>query len=364
MFPLSDALKGFTGYSVLTIVFLLSGAMLVATNRAVARDERGVFLRSITALVVIVAIDWFTYATSGQFPELRWLHAVLMAVTFSIAPFIPVGIANVIFPEIRVRWVMIILVCHVAFQAVGICFGYVFWVDEANVYHRGPLYFVYMAVYTLSSVYLVIESVKAGRTYQSGSVLAVVSIFVCLAAGVLMQVSDTTVRTTWTAVSMAVMLYFLFYSDMVLRTDPLTKLLNRRSFEEFLAKPKFPCAVIVVDVDDFKRVNDTHGHAYGDDCLAAIAGIIRRVFGGVGMCFRTGGDEFLVVIPKQVGDVDAYMKRVHLALGRAQSGDPHLPGISMGYAVADKGCDDVAEVIREADQAMYEAKRGKKLQRT
>lgn len=363
MFALSDALKGFTGFSVLTVVFLFSGAMLIATNRTVAREERGVFLRAVSALIVIVAIDWFAYVTSGQFPELRWLHAALMAFTFSLAPFIPVAIANVLFPEIRVRWMMIVLICHVVFQVGGIFGGYVFWIDETNVYHRGPLYSAYMAVYTLASIYLVVESVKAGHAYQSRSVLAVVSIFFCMAVGVLMQVFDTMVRTTWTAVSIAVMLYFLFYSDMVLRTDALTKLLNRRSYEEFLAKPRYPCVVMVVDVDDFKHVNDSYGHSYGDQCLATIAGIFRRVFGGVGLCFRTGGDEFAIVLQRQVDDAGDYVKRVRMAIKRAQSGDPHLPNVSMGYAVAEKDGDDMADVIRRADRAMYEMKRGKKPKR-
>lgn len=360
MFPLSDVMKSFTGFSVLTIAFLLSSAILIATNRTVAREERLVFLRAVTALLFIAIIDWFTYITSGQFPELRWIHAVLMAVTFSLAPFIPVGIANVVFPEARVRWVMIALTCHVVFQIVGIFGGYVFWVDEANVYHRGPLYVVYMAAYTLASIYLVVESAKAGHTYQSASVLAVVSILVCMAVGVLMQVSDTTVRTTWPAVSMAVLLYFLFYSDMILRTDALTKLLNRRSYEEYLSKPKYPCVVIMVDVDDFKSVNDSYGHAFGDVCLTGIAGILRRVFGSAGLCFRTGGDEFVVVMLKQVGEVDAYIEKVLAAIGTAQEGDPRLPSVSVGYAAAGKGCANIADVVREADRAMYEAKRESK----
>ena len=359
MFELSETMELFTGAMVVTLVFLVASAAVVLNNRTVDRLSRRVFFDVIIALFFISAMDWFTVFTSGRYPELRGVHTIMMAVTFAIAPAIPVAIADVVFPAKNVKWIRILLIAHGLFQFGSIFFGYVFWVDESNVYHRGSLYIGYMVVYTVSALYLVVESVRMGRAYQS-SFVAIASVLACLVIGVLIQVFNPAVRTTWPAVAMTVMLFFSYYSDMVLRAEPLTKLLNRRSYEEFIAKPKLPCVVVVIDVNDFKHVNDTYGHAFGDECLVRIAALIRRSFSAVGLCYRTGGDEFAVFMTKRLADVELFANALEDAIARAQAEDERLPGVSIGYAAAGADYADFEAAIEAADKGMYESKRASK----
>ena len=177
---------------------------------------------------------------------------------------------------------------------------------------------------------------------------------------VVIQVFDTTVRMTWPSVSMTVILYFLFYSDTILRSDALTMLLNRRSFDEFVGKPVLPCEIVVIDVEDFKSVNDTYGHAYGDECLISVADAMRKAFGSAGLCFRTGGDEFMVAVVKQVAPLEETLKSLQSIIAAAQSEDSRLPNISIGHAHAPADCSDLTEIVEQADQSMYESKRAKK----
>lgn len=358
MLEIIQANRWFTGITILTLVFLVASAAVILNNRTVDRLSRRVFLDSLLALFVISAIDWFTYVTSGQFPELRGAHATLMALTFSVAPAIPVAIADSVFPANNVKWIRALLVAHAVFQVGSIFFGYVFWIDENNVYHRGQLYFVYMVVYNVAALYLVIESVRMGKAYQS-SIVAIVAVLLCLLIGAGIQVLDSSVRTTWPAVSMTVLLFFTYYSDMVLRAEPLTKLLNRRSYEEFLAKPKLPCVIVVIDVDNFKHVNDTYGHAFGDECLVRVAAGIRRTFGAMGLCYRTGGDEFAVIMTKRLEEADALCESLKGTVERMRLEDDRMPSVSAGCSLARAGS-DLAEIINEADKAMYESKRSGK----
>lgn len=359
MLVFDDSTKLFTGLTVLTLAFLVASSAVILNNRTVSRLSRRVFLDSMLALFFIAAVDWFTYVTSGQFPELRYIHTVLMAATFAVAPCIPVAIADAIFPAKNVKWIRALLILHVVFQIGGIFGGYVFWVDEANVYHRGPLYVVYIAMYIVSALYLVVESVRMGRAFQS-SIVAIVAVLVLLLVGVIMQVIDSNVRTTWPAVAMTVLLFFVYYSDMVLRAEPLTKLLNRLSYEEFLEKPKLPCVAVIIDVDDFKHVNDTYGHAYGDECLVCIATLIRRTFGSVGLCYRTGGDEFAVMMTKRLVDADELAQELKDAVARAQVEDDRLPSVSVGHSGISANRADLESLIEAADKAMYETKRAEK----
>ncbi len=300
-----EAAKEFTGLTAVTCVFLIAAFILVAFNRTVERKARNAFLVCLATLFCIALADWFSYITEGKVPELRYVHAVLMALTFAIAPVLPAAIAQTIYPTRSIRWVMIILSIHAVFELISIACGFVFWVDANNIYHRGTFYPVYMAVYSFSSAYLIIETFRAARAYQTAQIAVVFGILICMFTGVIIQIFDSTVRMTWPATSMAVVLFFQFYSDMVLRTDALTKLLNRRSYEEALAHPSLPCIAVVIDIDDFKSVNDIYGHAYGDKCLIQTARLIRHSLGNAGLCFRTGGDEFAVIVTKRLDEIEA-----------------------------------------------------------
>ncbi len=88
------------------------------------------------------------------------------------------------------------------------------------------------------------------------------------------------------------------------RTDHLTKLNNRRSLQDFMRKT--PCqtgmALLLADLDNFKEVNDQHGHDEGDRVLVAFSGLLQQLFAAENL-FRLGGDEFAIILP-QMEDVD------------------------------------------------------------
>lgn len=359
----SEANQVFTGLTMVTLLFLMAAAILILDNRTVGRQARTIFLTCVTALAFFAAADWFNYVFGAALPSLRPFHVVSMAITFALAPALPVAIAYTIFPNRGSRWIAVLLALHAMVELATIVGGFVFYVDEANVYHRGAWYMVYMVVYGIASVHLVVESIHAGRTYQSSNVVAMLAILAVLGVGVGIQIANSNVRTSWPAVSMAVILYFMSYSEMVLRTDALTKLLNRHSYDEELSAPPLPCTVVVIDVNDFKHVNDTYGHAYGDVCLATIARLILRVFGSSGRCFRTGGDEFVVIITKGTSKVEALANKLEEGLDRERAKDERLPTVSWGACEAECGCADFAEIVSIADKRMYEAKRARGIRR-
>ena len=88
------AMRSFTGLTVVTVVFLVASGLLIACNRTVDRKARHAFLTCLGTLACLALIDWFVYYTNGQMPELRFLHTILVAITFASAPFLPVLIAR------------------------------------------------------------------------------------------------------------------------------------------------------------------------------------------------------------------------------------------------------------------------------
>jgi diguanylate cyclase (GGDEF)-like protein len=156
------------------------------------------------------------------------------------------------------------------------------------------------------------------------------------------------------------------------RTDPLTGLLNRRAFVEEMRirlsiarRTVRPSALVYVDVDNFKPVNDTHGHAMGDAVLRRIADRIRRSIRAGDIVARLGGDEFAVWLDE--ADPDG-VRRKGLELLKMRedlaecSGTPDRPlGFSIGAAIVDPvSTETIDELIERADSAMYAAKHGGK----
>ncbi|MFT4087647.1 MAG: GGDEF domain-containing protein [Gordonia sp. (in: high G+C Gram-positive bacteria)] len=152
--------------------------------------------------------------------------------------------------------------------------------------------------------------------------------------------------------------------DAVLR-DPLTELLNRRGLDEEVSRraerrPRESRAVLLVDVDDFKSVNDGHGHAAGDRVLRHCASILTEHAGDDGPVGRYGGDEFAAVL--HAADADEAVRRARRlgrAIASASTGrDGVRVTVSIGVAVApDSVARSMPELVAEADQALYRAKR-------
>ncbi|MEV4350821.1 bifunctional diguanylate cyclase/phosphodiesterase [Actinoplanes sp. NPDC049596] len=133
--------------------------------------------------------------------------------------------------------------------------------------------------------------------------------------------------------------------------DGLTGLANRAYFRERLAAG--PAAVLLIDLDDFKTVNDLLGHEVGDHLLISVAGLLRAEVGEQGLPVRVGGDEFAVLLAG--GDPEALARRLLAALSQPISEHRLLVQASIGIAAAEPGA-TVDSVLRNADVAMYMAK--------
>jgi len=142
--------------------------------------------------------------------------------------------------------------------------------------------------------------------------------------------------------------------------DPLTNLLNRRSFVQRLdaevarsRRYTRPLALVVFDLDELKTVNDTQGHAAGDEALKLVAEALRATIRSGDNAFRIGGDEFAVILPEaEERDARAAAQRIADELQLAAS---------FGVAVCGADC-EAGTLLREADDAMYRMKRRRRAQ--
>jgi diguanylate cyclase (GGDEF)-like protein/PAS domain S-box-containing protein len=150
--------------------------------------------------------------------------------------------------------------------------------------------------------------------------------------------------------------------------DDLTGLINRRRFQEELQRHLaegrrygLTGALLVLDLDGFKEVNDNHGHSAGDRVLCAVADALRSRLRASDVVARLGGDEFAVLLPRET---PAEAELVCRSLERAIPAEVSVPGdrrieVSVGFAPFADGVESVDDVLAAADASMYAAKHGR-----
>lgn len=155
--------------------------------------------------------------------------------------------------------------------------------------------------------------------------------------------------------------------------DLLTRIPNRRATQTFLEKELSRIqrtdgefSVLLIDIDNFKQVNDRWGHSVGDEVLAKTAGIFRSILRKQDWVARWGGEEFLVILPGMPDcDPEALAERLRHEVAHAEhkhgNGSFHIT-VSIGVACADR-TNTLDEILKKADDALYKAKRTKNVVR-
>lgn len=352
----------YTGVLALTVISMIAMVVNVRHVKVLTANRRSAFT-GVFLLIALVAVgEWLgVYCQEAPFSA-RELHAFAKMLEFSCAAFLPLLFAYC-FEGRRTRfgrvlfWVCIAHALLELASAVVTQPGLVFYVSASDGYHRSSLYWVYLLCVAAPFVYFFTRAVLFSRSYQNRDFTSLALCAVVVLAGAVVQFVDSSVRITWLTVGIAAILLYIYYKDLVLQVDPITKILNRLTFDNFMGCVRKPVLLVVLDVNKFKAVNDTYGHSYGDECLLSVAQAMRHVYGKVGRCFRTGGDEFAVVIERDLERAPQLEQAFHEEMDRRRALDARLPGVAVGSAMYDPAGGSIEGAIILADEMMYEQKR-------
>lgn len=330
-------------------------------NDILNKQRRRWFISSFLLIIVISILEFITAVVDKGPESLRWINIIANYLGFGLTPAVSITLAAALDETRSTKYALMVEAVFMLLLAISFPLKIIFYVDQTNQYMRGDFFGIYIAVYSVSILYLLITTIRVAGLYQNKSKNSIYPIIVFLIATTLVQIFFPQIHVTWLCVSLLTMLFFTYCNGLWQQLDGLTGLLNQSSYLNKTDSLSQNGTLIVFDIDDFKLINDNFGHLLGDKCLEEIAACIKKAYSKEGLCYRIGGDEFCVLLNENADAEACYMNLLNEIENKRKTLD-FLPFISIGSAQFKVG-DNILEVKEAADQKMYQFKKKEKAAR-
>ena len=342
------------------IIFLNIFAMFViqtciARSNTLTKKRKRIFHELFTVIIVAAFCEWMGNYLQGSGSTTRILHIVVKALELSIAPAIAFLVSWIIEKRFE-KIITVFLIIHAAIEWLSGIFGFIYYVDGNSTYVHEEFYWIYIVVYLVSIIYCVIIILRNTKKYQYNGIGYLLLVVAFMLTGIIIQLCDSSLKVDYTTVAIAAIMLYVLTLEMIYQTDDLTELINRRGYENCIAHIEQNCIVLFFDVDQFKMINDTYGHSFGDTVLKMVGTAIRTQYAKYGKCFRYGGDEFCVILTKELDRVEEINGNFFAEIIRLREKEKRLPYVSIGYTYYDPENQNIQDVVQEADQMMYQYK--------
>lgn len=337
------------------IFALMVMQLFVYRSNTLTHSRKQMFHCTYAVIAIAAFFEWLGYAMDSG-ASMRFILLSAKVIEHSLVPIIPFLFTRIVHRQ-PAKYIYILFAVNIILQLVSALFGFMFYVDDSGHYQHTPYYLIYLIICILSIEYLLLVVLRGISRYQytSGAVLFSL-IIIWMAGGIIIQLIFGQYRIAYTTIITSSIMTYVFTLEMIQQTDELTELLNRHSYENYISHLDKYSIVLFFDADNYKDINDNYGHAYGDAVLKRIGYYIKKAYAPYGMCFRYGGDEFCVILTRQLNKVNEINRTFFESVDKHRETDPRFPWISVGYAFYKPSVDDIRDTIAEADKMMYKYK--------
>lgn len=360
------------------MVILLSIITLHACFKLNRKKEANHFFFALIILTIIILILEIcsVLLNSKDYINLIIMQKLINTLGFTLAPLIPVIAIFYTYKRINgykkiplnIFFLLSIpFIFNLILSLSSYYFNWIFSVSAEGLYLRGPLFIISPLTsffyYTVHLLFLYTNRRVLGK--EEIITLASLTFFPALLS--VFQLYYFIYLTIWNSVGIAVIINYIFIMHDQANHDPLTGLGNRTIYEKYLTnyapKNKINLSVIMMDLDEFKKINDIYGHQEGDKVLQFFAQQLETVFQEAGLPIRLGGDEFIVLLKERSKPkLEQYIKVLNNNINQYNkiTGAPYQLQYSYGIAIFDNSFTNIYEFIHHSDKLMYEAKQKKK----
>ena len=251
--------------------------------------------------------------------------------------------------------------------------GWLFFIGVDNVYRRGPLFWIQLLVYNGYFLYTALKSLWRSRhthlySVKIGNRALAACVVPVVALGLVQNFTQLPVACLGT--TLAVLYVFIVLQEQLISLDALTRLNNRNQLNRYLStrlsRPdaERPLYLLMMDVDDFKQINDHYGHVEGDHALQLVADALRISCGKKDYFLaRYGGDEFVVLCELGPGQTpETLAAGIQAELDKADV--PYPLRLSIGWTQHTPGITSAQEFLARTDVRLYQVKQEHKTARS
>lgn len=249
--------------------------------------------------------------------------------------------------------------------------GIIFSVNEDNIYTRSGVWFVIPNL--LLFIYVILGTVKVYVNRGKGDkYLLIPAIFfiVPVLLGIIVQVFNYGISLTFIGIAIGLTGVYLSTQNESVYMDQLCNVYNRRYYNDYVrsffdSRKKDDFLVgILMDMDDFKQINDNYGHNAGDKALQSFSSVLRKQINHIGFAVRYGGDEFILITKQSEVSPDAIVDNIVKEIDAINATGENEFHLAFSYGIANMNSDsNMEEFLRTMDDRMYEMKRNRKLQK-
>jgi len=356
-------------------ICLVALAFIVNENSRLSTETKRRFIQCYE----IIFLTIFTVLINALFegkPEYIIAHKCSKFVDFVLTPIINLFFLKLLTKKKKILYPLrILLFINSIFVVVNLFTGWIYTINDANVFIKGRYYIIYECVYVASSLYLVAEFIFYGRRHPNRNGFSLFCIFFIIGGSMFVQ-QVFGINIAGIGLAFGSALIFIHYSEFyqqnndivlsaqekLIRTDVLTQIQNRYAYTEKAREfytngvPK-DLVVFSIDLNGLKKINDTQGHEYGDHLITSASSIITSVFSKYGTTYRIGGDEFMVIIENTKVFPGELGEQLEKKTAEYKSALVDEVSLSYGYVCAKDYPDmDFESLTNVADKRMYEDK--------
>ena len=334
----------------LILVLIAFTIMLIITVFLDKKTIRRLFI--LIGFIFLLSISvFFEFYLLGEKKYLEVVK-VLVCIRYSATPFI---ISLILFALVKLKlWkVMLPAILLAIINIISIFTGIVFSIDSNGNLVRGVIgYLPYIVVgfYCVALIYILIKQ----SNKQIIEIIPIVFLAFSLFSGLLLPliIGKEYSKIFCSTIGIALFVYYVFMILELTKKDALTGLLNRQAYYSVIENgAKDINAIISIDMNGLKRINDTLGHAAGDEAIMTIASCFFKVTKFNQFAFRVGGDEFIIICKKTTEE-----DLIKLINNLKNKVSETKYTISIGYSYSIDPNKDISKMVKESDEMMYKDK--------
>ena len=340
---------------ILIVMFLLTFILTNSLNDKRLNRQFLITIALFSALVIVDSIEYYlsslTYPTIGRI--------IMSILGYTLRPVIIMNVILLVHKFKPKKLLLYFIPCIIVFLVTStalfsnIAFSY----DDSNEFVRGPLG---LTPHIVAIFYLILTFYFSLTMYKEKSILEnviVIALIFSIVISIIVEMLFKIEGILNMAIIISIAFYYLYINVQAYKRDILTGTLNRHSF--FLDSEKIGkslIAIISLDVNDLKLVNDSKGHLEGDTLLCNITHIISDEIKPGSRLYRIGGDEFIILLTKRLSIDEA--EEIYININHALEKNNYSCASGIAYVYDEN--ESFKSLLKRADELMYEDKNKKK----